>query len=118
MNGLKNTFSKLLTRGGKPRNPMDTEFKAFFRLRLQDKPIMLTSKAREVIKTNRHILRGWHYFKVIMATILFWGLVPGTMIPGQFYAKMMLINTYFYATVGRLNKGLKLSDKVKSDVDT
>ena len=36
----------------------ESEFKSFFRLRLQDRPIKLASKLRETWKTNKNIRRG------------------------------------------------------------
>lgn len=42
-----------------------SEFKSFFRLRLQDRPIRIASKVKETYKTNKSIRRFLHGSKYI-----------------------------------------------------
>ena len=50
--------SKLTIRLFSSAPKKESEFKSFFRLRLQDRPIKLASKLRETWKTNKTIRRG------------------------------------------------------------
>lgn len=69
----------------------NSEFKSFFRLRLQDRPIKLASKMKETYKKNKTIRRLIYYGKYIFGkrhlnyTIVFsffFFALPGTFLPG------------------------------------
>jgi hypothetical protein len=53
----------LLTRGMSSKN--SSEFKSFFRLRLQDRPIKLAAKVKETYRTNKKIRKAINAGKYI-----------------------------------------------------
>jgi hypothetical protein len=69
---IKRSFSKL----------NQSEFKKFFHLRIEDRPIKLASKVKESIRGNKQLKKGFHLSKFVFAIGFFFFFVPGTMIPG------------------------------------
>jgi len=62
---LTQTWSRLFSTSPK-KGPMSTEFKAFFRLRVQDRPIRLGSKVKEVYRTSKTVGRLIYSMKYIV----------------------------------------------------
>jgi hypothetical protein len=55
---MKRCFSKKIVKDG-------SEFKSFFRLRLQDRPIKLASKIKETYKSNKYIRKSIYIGKYV-----------------------------------------------------
>ena len=82
-----------------------SEFKSFFRLRLQDRPIKLVSKLKEVYRTNKKVRTTLYYSKyficmhplplIYLAFIVLYFVFPGTFLPGQYTARLMLVRARF-----------------------
>ena len=49
--------------GNKKKQMGHSEFKAFFRLRIHDRPIKLGSKVREIWRTNKQVRKMIHFNK-------------------------------------------------------
>jgi len=82
-------------------NKNSSEFKSFFRLRLQDRPIKLATKLKESYKTSKTVRKTISVVKYVFgkASTVIEGLafsfvffaLPGTIIPGQLQSKLLLI---------------------------
>jgi hypothetical protein len=59
---MKRCFSKKIVKDG-------SEFKSFFRLRLQDRPIKLASKIKETYKSNKVIRKTIYVGKYVFGKI-------------------------------------------------
>lgn len=72
---MRRCFSKKIVKDG-------SEFKSFFRLRLQDRPIKLASKIKETYKTNKVIRKSIYFGKYVFAFMFLFFSFPGTFLPG------------------------------------
>jgi len=93
-------LKRYLSTGGKGPT---SEFKKYFRLRLEDKHVKWSHKAKEIYKTNKTVRRGVLISKIVfgklsmcltlaIASGFVFVIWPGTLLPGQYYGKLMLIH--------------------------
>jgi len=83
---MNNFFSLIFKRKART-----SEFQKFFHVSLDDKPISLFRKAREVWRVNPYIRRMVKYSKVLFAVGFIFYFSPGTNMPGQSYLRLFEI---------------------------
>ena len=68
-----------------------SQFKNFFKLRIEDRPLSLANKFKEILRSNKQVKVAFHRLKYIFAISFLFFFMPGNQIPGQYYAKLGII---------------------------
>ena len=59
-----------------------SQFKSFFKLNIEDRPVSLAVKIRDTLKSNKSVKQFLHRFKYFFAISFIFFVAPGNQIPG------------------------------------